>query len=281
MASEAPDEAGLVERQLAGAQLYGEGLSDAQLEQWYAQEARGFFDLAHGYYGLVDGDGRYTYEYAAMNRLHAIGLLSRRRYGLCVALGCAAGDDVAPLAPVVDRFVAIEPAEAFWRTSIGGKPAQYLRPGPRGDIGLGAGAADLATSFGVLHHIPNVSHVVGEIARVLAPQGYFAVREPITWMGDWRRPRPGLTANERGLPLDWFERLVRGHGFRILRRRLCMLAPLAVLARKAGIRRPYASLPVSAVDWLLSESLRWNVHYRRDRPWKKIAPAAAFWLLQR
>jgi SAM-dependent methyltransferase len=233
------------------------------------------------FYGLTNNEYQYDYAYQALNHFHAIGALLRRRFNCCVALGCAAGDDVAPLARVVDRFLAVEPAKKWWRTEIGGKPARYVKPSVLGNIDLEAGAADLAISFGVLHHIPNVSNVVAEIARVLRPNGLFAVREPISWMGDWRRPRPGLTANERGLPVRWFEDLAREKGFRIIRRRVCMLTPMTIIIKKLGVRRPFASMPITVLDWVMSEMLRWNIHYRRDRFTRKIAPGSAFWFLER
>lgn len=270
-----------LEAQLSGQQLYGDDLACNQLQNWYDQEESGYFDLRIKYSAVADANNQYTYEYNALNHLHAIGTLLGMRFSCCVALGCAAGDDVAPLAPVVDRFFAIEPAEKWWRTQIGGRTAQYLKPTVTGDIDIGSNVADLATAFGVLHHIPNVSHVVREIARVLRPGGLFVVREPISWMGDWRRPRPGLTANERGLPVDWFEKAVQKSGFRIIRRHFCMLTPFSIIVRKLGISRPYASMTVTWVDWILSEMLRWNAHYKRDRFIRKIAPGSAFWLLKK
>ena len=226
----------LAERQLSGECLYGDDLSPAAIELWYHQEERGFLNLLTNQYGIADSEGNYDYEYEALNRFHAVNSLSKRHFSCCVALGCAAGSDVEPLAPMIDRFVAIEPSEIWWRPEIGGKPADYRRPSILGDIDLEAGAADLATSFGVLHHIPNVSHVVAEIARVLRPGGLFLVREPISWMGDWRRPRPDLTANERGLPFNWFERLGEEAGFRIIQRRVCMLNPLTDQLQRSWVR---------------------------------------------
>jgi SAM-dependent methyltransferase len=267
--------------QLSGKWLYGDDFSPDQIKEWYDQEKDAFYNIMKDYYRVVGRDDRYEYEYDALNHLHAFSLLLRRRFTCCVALGCAAGDDVAPLAPVVDRFFAIEPTEKWWRPEIGGKPARYVKPSILGDIDLADESADLATSLSVLHHIPNVSHVVGEIARVLRPGGLFVVREPISWMGDWRGPRPGITVNERGMPLGWFETMVGEVGFTIIRRRLCVLGPLTVILRRLGISRPYAVMPITLIDWLLSEALRGNVSYRRDRIAKKIAPGCAFWLLEK
>lgn len=271
----------VTEAHLTGNSLYGEDFSADEIARWYQQEETAFLGLLKDHYGIADSAGAYDYEYAAFNRFHAIDALSNRHFSCCVALGCAAGADVEPLAPVVDRFVAIEPAEQWWREEIGGKPATYLKPTILGDIALDTGSADLATSFGVLHHIPNVSHVVGEIARVLQPGGLFLVREPISWMGDWRRTRPGLTSNERGVPLAWFERTVQQQGFQILRRRLCMLNAFLIIVNKLGVANPLAHRPIVFADWVLSEMLRWNLHYRRDSFARKVAPSSAFWVLRR
>jgi SAM-dependent methyltransferase len=170
----------VTEAHLTGQRLYGEDFSSEEIARWYRQEEEAYLDLLKDHYGIADGAGTYEYEYEVFNRFHAIDSLSNRQFSCCVALGCAAGGDVTPLAPVVERFVAIEPAEQWWRAEIGGKPAKYLKPTILGDIALEAGTADLATSFGVLHHIPNVSHVIGEVARVLQPEGLFLVREPIS-----------------------------------------------------------------------------------------------------
>jgi hypothetical protein len=153
------------EGEILGKTLYGDNFSSDQIREWYAQEVTGFFDLLSNHYKITDKDDRYDYEFDALNRFHAIDDLLRRQFDTCLALGCAAGDDIAPLAAVVKRFIAIEPAEKWWHNEIGSKPATYMAPSPIGDIALDSESVDLATSFGVLHHIPNVSHVVTEIAR--------------------------------------------------------------------------------------------------------------------
>jgi SAM-dependent methyltransferase len=267
--------------EISGESLYGDNFSADQIQEWYDGEVTGFFDLLSDHYKMTDADHQYDYEYDALNQFHVIGRLLNRQFDTCLALGCAAGDDIAPLARVVRRFIAIEPAERWWHDSIGGKPATYMSPSAIGDIKLDSATVDLATSFGVLHHIPNVSHVVGEIARVLKPGGVFVVREPVSSMGDWRKPRAGLTANERGLPIGWFEALARATGFRIVARHACMFAPLAVIAKKLGIFSPFARMPIVKLDWMISEALRWNARYWRDSFARKLAPSSAFWILER
>jgi SAM-dependent methyltransferase len=269
------------EEEITGRSLYGDNFSSDQIREWYDSEVTGYFDLLSNHYKITDEDNKYNYEYDALNQFHAIGGLLRRQFDTCLALGCAAGDDIAPLAPVVQRFIAIEPAERWWRNDIGGKPAVYMRPSAIGDIRLDSATVDLATSFGVLHHIPNVSHVVGEIARVLKPGGLFVLREPVSSMGDWRKARVGLTANERGLPIEWFESLARTVGFKILARHACMFGPLSIITKKLRISLPFARMPIVKLDWLISEAFQWNARYWRDTFAKKLAPSSAFWILER
>jgi SAM-dependent methyltransferase len=269
------------EEEISGRALYGDSFSSAQIREWYDMEVTGYFDLLSEHYKVTDADNKYEYGYDALNQFHAIGRLLNRQFDTCMALGCARGDDIAPLAPAVQRFIAIEPAEKWWHDDIGGKPAVYMRPSAIGDIELDSATVDLATSFGVLHHIPNVSHVVSEIARVLKPGGIFVLREPISSMGDWRKARAGLTANERGLPIKWFDSLALTTGFKIVSRHACMFGPLSAITKKLGVTSPFAKMPIVKLDWLISEAFRWNVRYWRNTFAKKLAPTSAFWILER
>ena len=266
------------EAHLSGRVLYGDDLAEPDISNWYADEERGYFDLVRDEYGSSSEALNYRYEYDGLNAYHVIDRLrATRRFHTCLALGCATGDDVRPLAPIVEQFVCVEPAESWWRTEIGGRPARYIKPSLTGVLDLASADVDLATSFGVLHHIPNVTAVVTEIARVMKPGGLFIVREPISWMGDWRRKRPGLTRHERGLPVGWFEGMAKRAGFSIEQRRFCMLPGAAAVAAKLGLNYPYSSRALAALDHWACTALSFNVHYRRDAIWKKAGPAAAFY----
>jgi ubiquinone/menaquinone biosynthesis C-methylase UbiE len=81
---------------------------------------------------------------------------------------------------------------------LNGVPLTYVKPVASGTLPFPDGTFDLITFSGVLHHIPNVSYVVGELARVVTPDGYLLLREPIHSMGDWRGPRRGLTKKNAG-----------------------------------------------------------------------------------
>lgn len=266
---------------LDGSRLWGDDLDAAGLEAWYADEANGYFQVATEYYKNIDEAGAGDYEYRVINDFHAFGLIKTRRFPTCVAIGCANGQDVEDLAASVDRFIGIEPAEAWWRAEIGGKPATFIRPDPSGDIALADASADLFVSMGVLHHIPNVSHVVAEAARVLAPGGWFVLREPASSMGAWWRPRPGLTARERGLPPEWLKQTLREKGFRIVRARHCMTTPLWAAASKIGIKHPLSNRLYVMLDWAVSQVLSLNARYYRPRLIDKFAPGSVFLIAEK
>jgi SAM-dependent methyltransferase len=267
-----------VDTYLNGEELYGDDFDDEELSRWYAEEEQGYFDLVNP---QEQPDAGYDYGYSAFNDLHAFDYLGRRHFRRCLALGCARGDDVAPLADHVDKFIGIEPAERWWSDSIGGKPAVYKKPSLRGDIPLPDESVDLAVSLGVLHHIANASFVISEVARVLEPNGLFVVREPISWMGDWRQPRRGLTKNERGIPWRILEARFRENNLQIERRRFVMTNPLLKAAKLTGMQAPFSSRAFSYLDWAVSTALSFNDRYRRTSVLHKLAPGSAFYIVRK
>jgi hypothetical protein len=52
-------------------------------------------------------------------------------------------------------------------------------------------------------------------------------------------------------------------------------------ARFLGIRMPYNSRAVVAIDAVMSRLLSLNLHYHRDTLVKKLAPTAVFYLLRK
>ncbi len=255
---------------LSGSKLFGDDASPGEIEQWYRDEEHAYWQLAAG-----SNTECYSYAYDQLNQAHAFRYLRHNHFPTALAFGCASGADVAPLAPQVDRFIAIEPARHFWSGRIGEKPTEWVAPDQSGTINLSDDSVDLIVCLGVLHHIPNVSYVMAEFARVLAPSGYLVLREPTISMGDWRVPRPGLTKRERGIPLAILLRILLNHSFRVLRKRHCLF-PAVMWTTKVGCRRPYNNPVLTAVDTLLSHAFSWNKTYHRDHPLKKLGPTSIF-----
>ena len=139
---------------------------------------------------------------------------------------------------------------------------------------------DLITCFGVLHHIPNVSHVMGECYRTLTHGGLFLVREPVVSMGDWRKPRIGLTQNERGIPLPLFDKIIKSSGFVVRRRAMCDFRPLTLATSKLGLPTFNNSILVM-VDAILSRLFTKNYKYHRNSLIGKFSPTSVAYVLEK
>lgn len=243
----------------------GEDFTDEQIATWFDDEQNGYFNL--------HGSAQERPEYDALNELTLFRFVRGQRFDACLALGAARGLDIETIAPLVSRFIIIEPTREYWRPTIGGKPADYRAPTLRAKIDLPNASADLTTAIGVLHHVPNVSEALSELHRILKPGALLLIREPIVSMGDWRKPRHGLTMNERGLPMNWLLSTLRKIGFEIDRATLCNFGPMARLCHSVGVD-PYQKKWTTRLDLLLSAASAWNARYDRPGLFRKLAPAS-------
>jgi hypothetical protein len=98
---------------LSGQKLYGDDLPFEKIERWYEEEENSYFDLVNQ---TQDG---YRYIYHRLNYFHLYRHLGARTFKNCLAFGCARGDDVSQLAPQVENFVALEPAEKVVESNRG------------------------------------------------------------------------------------------------------------------------------------------------------------------
>lgn len=257
---------------LAGNRLYGDNFTGKQLDSWYAEEAEGYANLG------ANQHEQYQYEYHSLNWQHSLRHLPQRNGWRILGLGSAYGDELRPLLSKASSITILDPSSAFERADLDGVPLTYVKPHSSGMIYAGDSSFDLATSFGVLHHIANVSLVLREIYRVLANDSFFALREPIVSMGDWRVARQGLTKNERGIPLPILRSLVQEAGFTIKKEALCDF-PLtrAVIGR---IRSDVFNDPLATtIDAAFSQLFSWNYRYHAVSNWQKLRPASCAMLL--
>lgn len=259
---------------LTGKRLYGDDLTGDALQQWFKDEERSYFEMSQ------TGSASHEYGYHALNDIHGFGWLPERRFRHLLGVGGAAGAEFHPVLDRVHRITVLEPADGFAQDSIRGVPTQYVKPVISGDLPFQNGSFDLVTCFGALHHIPNVSKVVGELARCTESGGYMLVREPIVSMGDWRQARRGLTRHERGIPVKLFRDIVQNSGFDIVREARCMFPLIPRLGRFLG-RPAYSSRLLTRIDQTLSSLTRWNELYHRRRLWEKLAPVSVFFVLRR
>jgi SAM-dependent methyltransferase len=159
-------------------------------------------------------------------------------------------------------------------------PCQYVKPCVDGHMPFDDNQFGLIVSLGVLHHIPNVSHVMTECNRVLSKDGIMLIREPIVSMGDWSKPRKGLTRNERGIPYDIFKTIIAKTGFNIKHSSFCSFAPLLKISNKFGIV-VYNNRTLTKLDVILSNMFRWNIKYHPTKLIHKFMPASAYFILEK
>lgn len=254
----------------SGVALYGDDFDSSQVAQWHADEREAYAELG------AKNRSEYRYDYHAWNTFHGFRHLPPdRRFESVLGYGAAYGDEIQPIASRIQSITIVDPSAAFKQDSVQGIPARYVAPAQDGRIPLADGAFDLITAFGVLHHVPNVSFVVRELARTLGHQGHLLVREPIVSMGDWRNPRPHLTKHERGIPLKILESIVRNSGLDIVRVGLCGFPPVQ---KAFGALRvpPCNSRLATSIDAVASGLMSWNVNYHARSFFQKLRPTSAF-----
>jgi SAM-dependent methyltransferase len=265
---------GNIDRYLNGEMLFGDDFDGAQLAEWYADEAEGYANL-----GAKEAS-QYRYEYHAWNRLLGYDRLPNSTFERVLGFGSAYGDELLPIISRIKNITIVDPSGAFVREAVHGVPATYVKPAPSGALPFPDGFFDLITCFAVLHHVPNVTAVVKELARTLKPGGFMLAREPIVSMGDWRQPRRGLTKRERGIPLGILERIVQGSGLRIVRRTLCGF-PVTERLLRLVYRDVYNSPVAVRIDAAVSSLFRWNVNYHPRTLLQRFRPTSAYLVLQR
>ncbi|MGA2132287.1 MAG: hypothetical protein ABSH50_08350 [Bryobacteraceae bacterium] len=91
------------EKFFSGAELYGDDFDAEAITQWFREEEYAFFQITRA-------ESDYQYDWHGVNRLHGFSAIAGRHFKRCLAYGCARGEDVAPIAGMVDEFIAVEPA---------------------------------------------------------------------------------------------------------------------------------------------------------------------------
>lgn len=258
----------------AGTALYGDDFGPEAIAAWYEDEREGYADL-----GAKDRE-RYRYDAHELNRQHIFRFLPEGRFRSVLGLGSAWGDEFLPLIDRIDELTIVDPSDAFVSNRVGGKAVRYVKPEPSGRLPFDDDQFDLATCFGVLHHIPNVSTVIRDLARVVKPGGRLAIREPMVSMGDWRLPRQGLTRRERGIPPRILEQFTEAAGLRIVHQGACTFPLTVALYGRLG--RDLFNSPVGTrLDSLLSAAFSFNERYHATTTWQKLRPAVAVLVLEK
>lgn len=262
---------------LSGKKLYGDDFSINQIERWYLEESEGYADLGS------DNLANYTYNYHNLNSRYAFSKLSNAKFENVLGFGSAYGFEFEPIVDKIGSITIVEPSEKLISNKIGHLTPKYVKPAIDGKIDSPDNSFDLITCFGTLHHIPNVSFVISEFTRVIKPGGIILLREPVNSMGDWTKPRPGLTKNERGIPPKIFDSIIKSNNLKIVSKNYC-LTMTSALQRTIGnfFKKPlhyYKSYLF--IDMILSKLFAWNFYYHPTKMSQRIGPTSIFYLLQK
>lgn len=258
----------------SGIKLIGDDYSSTKLSEWYEDEKEGYANL-----GSKKRDS-YQYPYHELNNLVSYRHIEDLHFKKVLGIGSAYGDEFIPISHRIDDITILDPSEHFSVVNnIFNTPCKYVKPSTCGDMPFESNTFDLIVAFGVFHHIPNVTHVISECRRVLKQGGIMLIREPIVSMGDWRRPRCGLTKNERGIPFDLFIDIAESE-FNIRESTLCNFAPLSMLLSKIGVT-PYAYKSLTKIDLMLSKLFSWNINYHATKLIDKFRPVSLALVLKK
>jgi SAM-dependent methyltransferase len=259
---------------LQGNKLYGDNFSLEEIAAWFKDEEQGYFNLGAG------NKEKYEYGYHALNLEYGFSFLPDKCFDKILGVGSAYGEELSPIVAKSKSVFILEPSDGFIVKNIRGVPVTYFQPLPSGILPFENDQIDLATCFGVLHHIPNVSTVMNEFYRCLKPDGHILIREPIISMGDWRKPRPGLTKRERGIPLKCFREIIVAAGFEIVNENKCMFPLTSRL--KFFLNKPvYNSWFAIQVDRILCSLPIWAKNYHPRNIFHKLRPTSVFYVLRK
>lgn len=258
---------------LKGERLYGDDLTESEIEEWYRDEAEAYAQLGSG------DRQNYCYGYHALNKLLGYSYVGTAKFDHVVGLGSAYGDEFLPIIDRVSRLSILDPSDTFKVANIEGVPVAYDKPNVTGDLPFETASINLITCFGVLHHIPNVSHVVREFARCLAPGGIVLIREPTVSMGDWAKPRTGLTKRERGIPLQIFQEIIYDAKLDVVKGTSFGFSPLTYVWNRISPSSIYNSSLAVMLDIMFCRLTKWNYRYHRQTVLERFAPSSVFWVL--
>jgi SAM-dependent methyltransferase len=258
---------------VSGDVLYGDDFTKEQIAEWFRAEEHAYAELRE------QGVAPEVYGYHGLNLHHGFNRI-RSPIGRALAFGSAYGYELAPILNQVDRVDLLDSSSKFEAKSIKSSKIFRTLATSDGTIPFESETFDLVTCFGVLHHIPHVSFTIQEFTRILKPGGWALIREPTTSMGDWSKPRPGLTPNERGIAKAWMKRALEQAGLKLVYQADCMFSPLQVMVGTLGAD-VYGSSFWVRVDAAFSRVFSWNAAYVRRTAWHKFGPGSAFFVVRK
>ncbi|WP_419662627.1 putative methyltransferase, type 11 [Desulfosarcina variabilis str. Montpellier] len=260
---------------VTGKKLFGDDMCKEDILLWYKQEADGYSSL------LAQRQSKYRYPYFALNHWLFWKHILPMHLEHVLGFGSAFGHELLPIAARSKRITILDPGEGFLEnTVLANVSIDYVKPTLVGRLPFRDGSFDLITCFGVLHHIPNVSYVLKEFYRCCKKGALVLLREPTTSLGGWWNPRPRLTVNERGIPLEIMRKLLLSVGFQVEHEQRCMTTVTPRINRILRLSG-YNSRIVVYIDLVLSIMLSWNKVYHPRNILEKFRPGAVAYILRR
>ena len=266
----------------SGEHLAGDDYARTQIDRWFAEEKEAYYEENQG---TSESDPYYAYMRWLNPRLGAAVLAtSSNASGNMLVVGPGLGREVDAFPNIVKKWqiTFVEASENF-RRELGVRfpKSTILEAETSGDMPVASNSQDLILAFSVLHHIPNVSYVLGEFARVLKPGGFVMVREPCSSMGDWRMAR-SATPNERGISCSWLLRTAAKVGLSEYQKPVPVLYyPLALAVKKLGLASIMSTRFYLASDILVSRIASHLDFYWRDSVWKRLGPSVYFYMFRK
>ena len=270
-----------IEKCFKGEIIYGDDFNIIEIKKWFELEKEGYSSL--NTIELEDLN-RNIYNYHQLNKAHGFKYIdSIKNFQNVLGIGSATGIEFDPIINKINSLYILEPSNLLRAKKIGKLDIVYEEPTIEGKINFESNKFDLITSFGVLHHIPNVTFVISEISRVTKNGGIFMFREPIISMGDWRKKRIGLTKNERGIPINILKKIIKENNFEIITESYCftLTTTLNRVFTKFFKHPIYYYKIYILLDKILSNFLRFNVKYHTSKKYNKLYPQNVFFVLKK
>ncbi len=253
---------------LQGKRLYGDDFNEAEIKNWFEDEKESYYNLK--------SDVEYKYEYHEINKFYGFKFIQFTNKSINVlCFGSARGDEVIPILNKIGNLTLVDSSDSFKSLEHQIQNITFVKAKENGKLDFEDNSFDLITCLGVLHHIPNVSFVFSELVRVLKPGGKIIYREPISSMGDWRKPRKGVTKRERGIPDHFLINLAKSNNLTVTHSSLCFFPPFILFLRKFNLVIGTNSFFV-LIDYIFCRIFSWNRSYFRPNFFKKFAPASRY-----
>ena len=257
----------------SGKKLFGDDFGLDEIREWYGLEENACFEIYdQGKKRMPNND------YLHWQAGYRWALQGRTSLGRVLGLGSGNGEEFRPVRRWIGHLYIVESAEGYFQNDAA---TTYAKAQVDGTLGFEDNFFDTSVNIAVLHHIPNVSHVMRELYRTLKPGGVCLIKEPITTLGAWHLPRKaGLAPCERGFPRQLLDEMCRQTGFELVHRTYFEFPPLRHVRDRGGIDT-YNSRFWTGLDRLCCALTGWNYRYHRTNWFQKLAPSYAFLVLRK